>query len=216
VEKAPETVKQPEHVNPIQSAQRKRDALRKDQQAQIKAQSDAYRKSAETKTSNKALSRNKAGTSPERTEKPAVRFQDAYPEVDNITELLTKQDTATMKLAKAVARLRKAAALQGAPGMLNRHSDDPSRFVQLAKRVKQIHAHLEQQDQKKSDKILDALIAWRDYCEQQCELQQQGTSQEPASAGQTSASRQPKVAAFARRWAGLVLIRRNDYVLKFD
>ena len=29
-------------------------------------------------------------------------------------------------------------------------------------------------------------------------------------------SRQPKVAAFARRWAGLVLTRRNDYVLKFD
>jgi hypothetical protein len=27
---------------------------------------------------------------------------------------------------------------------------------------------------------------------------------------------QPKVAAFARRWAGLVLTRRNDYVLKFD
>ena len=25
-----------------------------------------------------------------------------------------------------------------------------------------------------------------------------------------------KVAAFARRWAGLVLTRRNDYVLKFD
>jgi hypothetical protein len=40
--------------------------------------------------------------------------------------------------------------------------------------------------------------------------------QEPASAGQTSAGRQPKVAAFARRWAGLVLTRRNDYVLKFD
>jgi hypothetical protein len=40
--------------------------------------------------------------------------------------------------------------------------------------------------------------------------------QEPASAGQTSASRQPKVAAFARRWAGLVQTRRNDYVLKFD
>ena len=39
---------------------------------------------------------------------------------------------------------------------------------------------------------------------------------EPASPGQTSASRQPKVAAFARRWAGLVLTRRNDYVLKFD
>ena len=40
--------------------------------------------------------------------------------------------------------------------------------------------------------------------------------QEPASAGQTSTSRQPKVAAFARRWAGLVLTRHNDYVLKFD
>jgi hypothetical protein len=40
--------------------------------------------------------------------------------------------------------------------------------------------------------------------------------QEPVSAGQTWASRQPKVAAFARRWAGLVLTRRNDYVLKFD
>ena len=25
-----------------------------------------------------------------------------------------------------------------------------------------------------------------------------------------------KVAAFARRWAGLVLTRRDDYVLKFD
>jgi hypothetical protein len=25
-----------------------------------------------------------------------------------------------------------------------------------------------------------------------------------------------KVAAFARRWAGLALTRRNDYVLKFD
>ena len=25
-----------------------------------------------------------------------------------------------------------------------------------------------------------------------------------------------KVAAFARRWAGLVLTRREDYVLKFD
>jgi hypothetical protein len=40
--------------------------------------------------------------------------------------------------------------------------------------------------------------------------------QEQASPGHTPARRQPKVSAFARRWAGLVLTRRNDYVLKFD
>ena len=38
---------------------------------------------------------------------------------------------------------------------------------------------------------------------------------EPAAVG-GAGCRQPKVAAFARRWAGLVLTRRNDYVLKFD
>ena len=31
-----------------------------------------------------------------------------------------------------------------------------------------------------------------------------------------SSASNDKVAAFARRWAGLVLARRNDYVLKFD
>jgi hypothetical protein len=42
--------------------------------------------------------------------------------------------------------------------------------------------------------------------------------QAPASARQSQgqlASREPKVAAFAHRWARLVLNRHNDYVLKF-